>query len=91
MIQLFVEGGGDTRELQRRVREAFHKLFESARLTGRLPRVIAAGGRTNAIRGFMHAIDQGFEAVLLVDSEGPVEGDNAAAATLQERMAVSEA
>ena len=54
-------------------------LAAKAGLEGRLPRVIACGGRSTAIRDFDIAVNRGGAAVLLVDSESPVaEGAKAA-------------
>ena len=72
--RIYVEGGGDHRELKTKCRKAFKAFFERY-LAGRMPRVVACGGRQTAYDDFCtaltHAKDGDF-IVLLVDSEGPV-------------------
>jgi hypothetical protein len=73
---LFVEGGGDHNPtLASECRRAFRTLLDRAGLQGRMPRVVACGGRRNAYERFCTALhDQadGDVAILLVDSEAPV-------------------
>ena len=72
--RVFIEGGGDTRDQQLRCREAFHSLFSKCGFGGRMPRLVACGGRGAAFDDFKIALrngDGGFIA-LLVDSEDPV-------------------
>ena len=74
-MQVYVEGGGDGRELRARCRRGFSSFFEEANLAGRMPRVIACGGRQGAYAKFLAALVSGNERefiVLLVDSVGPV-------------------
>lgn len=73
-LKLFVEGGGNHNDaLKTECRRAFTALLEKAGFTGRLPRVVACGGRRNAYEQFCTAIDGGEGlAILLVDSEAPV-------------------
>ena len=76
--RIFVEGGGggkDSKELQSRCREAFHKLLENAGFKGRIPRIVACGGRRDAFDRFETAMNTGkYDLVLLiVDSEDPVD------------------
>jgi hypothetical protein len=71
--KLFVEGGGNHNDaLKTECRRAFTALLEKAGLKGRMPRVVACGGRRNAYEQFCTAIAGGEEAILLVDSEAPV-------------------
>ena len=74
-VKVYVEGGGDGRELRARCRKGFSSFFEKAGLVGRMPQVIACGGRQSAYEKFRAGLaagkKQGF-IVLLVDSEGPV-------------------
>lgn len=42
----------------------------------RLPRIVACGGRTEAYKDFRIALGQKTDAILLVDSEGPVDETN---------------
>lgn len=71
MVKLYVEGGGDTAVLKTACREGFTKFLTRAGLTKR-PRIVACGGRQNAYESFRTAVESGEEALLLVDSEGPV-------------------
>ena len=74
-IKVYVEGGGNVRELRSKCRKGFSSFFDKANLAGRMPRVIACGGRQRTYEKFAAALgsasDQVFVA-LLVDSEGPV-------------------
>ena len=73
--KLFVEGGGDSNELQARCREGFRKLLEkSGKFAGRLPRIIACGSRQGAYDNFKteHLAGKVSYVALLVDSEEPV-------------------
>lgn len=74
-VKIYVEGGGDGRDLRTRCRMGFSSFLEKANLAGRMPRIIACGSRESAFNKFRTA----FEArkaeefvVLLVDSEDPV-------------------
>lgn len=74
-VKVYVEGGGDGRELRARCRRGFRSFFEKTDLAGRMPRVIACGGRQSAYGKFReaHASRNAREfIVLLVDSERPV-------------------
>jgi hypothetical protein len=69
---LFVEGGGDSKELHARCREGFRKLLESCGLSGRMPRIVACGGRTATFDDFKITLSRsdGFEFVaMMIDSE----------------------
>ena len=74
-VKVYVEGGGDSKDLRARCRRGFSSFFEKAGLAGRMPRIIACGGRGSAFDRFRTALgarrDDEF-IVLLVDSEGPV-------------------
>ncbi|MBL8292126.1 MAG: DUF4276 family protein [Bryobacterales bacterium] len=74
-MTVFVEGGGDhNKALQTECRRGFSQFFRKAGLEGRMPRVVACGGREQAYKDFRtaHEKGDGNPAVLLVDSEGPV-------------------
>ena len=75
-VKVYVEGGGNGRELRARCRRGFSSFFEKAGLVGRMPQVIACGSRQSAYEkfraGLAAANNRGF-IVLLVDGEGPVE------------------
>ncbi len=77
-VGIYVEGGGDSKELHVRCREGFRKLIEKAGFRGRMPRIVACGGRQHAFDMFRTAIGkgQGFHPILLVDSEEPVDPEN---------------
>ena len=73
-VRIYVEGGGDHRELKTKCRKAFNAFFKRY-LAGRMPKVVACGSRRSAYDDFCtalaHAEDDKF-IVLLVDSEDPV-------------------
>lgn len=71
-LRIYVEGGGDGKALRTRCRRGFAELFERAGFAGRMPKVVACGSRQRAYRDFAIACRQGRDALLLVDSEGPV-------------------
>ncbi|MCS6909022.1 MAG: DUF4276 family protein [Anaerolineales bacterium] len=72
-VYLYVEGGGDSSEEHSRCREGFRKLLEKAGFSGRMPRIVAGGGRRATFDRFKTALlDSGKTAILLVDSEVPV-------------------
>ena len=60
-VKVYVEGGGDGRELRARCRKGFSSFFETADLIGRMPRVIACGGRQSAYAKFLAALASGNE------------------------------
>ena len=74
-VKIYVEGGGDGRELRARCRRGFSSFFARTGLVGSMPKVVACGGRQRAYDKFRAALDarneRGFT-VLLVDSEDPV-------------------
>ncbi len=71
IVKLYVEGGGDNNHaLATQCRQAFAEFFQKAGVEKR-PRVIACGGRSQAIDRFKDAIKSGDSPLLLVDSEGP--------------------
>ena len=82
-LHLYVEGGGNSKALHARCREGFRKFLEQAGLRGHMPRIVACGGRGNAFDDYKTALGQGRPAMLLVDSEAPVE-----AATSWEHLAI---
>ncbi len=73
--RIYVEGGGGSKELAVRCREGFRKLLENAGFTGRIPRIVACGGRDEAYDDFKNALASGKYArlALIVDSEDPVQ------------------
>lgn len=71
MVKLYVEGGGDTAALKTACREGFTTFITKAGIDKR-PRIVACGSRRNAFESYCTAIANGEDAVLLVDSEDPV-------------------
>lgn len=72
MVKLYVEGGGDAAALRVACRRGFTSFLTKAGLTKR-PRVVACGGRQDAYESFCTAVQNGDEALLLVDSEAPID------------------
>ena len=84
----FIEGGGDSKELHIRCREGFRKLLERCGFAGRLPRLVACGGRSAAYDDFVYAHENAKASsfiALLVDSEDPVADVEAPWAHLSDR------
>ena len=76
MVTVYVEGGGQSKALKTKCRAGFRKFFEKAKLVGQMPSVVACGGKDSAIKDFRSALRRlksGQVALLLVDSEGPVQ------------------
>ncbi len=73
---IYVEGGGnDSKELHIRCREGFRKLLEKSGFGGRMPRLVACGGRTAAFDEFSTAHSHAHEGdyvAMWIDSEDPV-------------------
>lgn len=70
--KLFVEGGGDSESLHTECRKGFRTFLERAGLKGKMPRIVSCGGRRQAVDKFLHSINMGEDAFLLIDSEGKV-------------------
>jgi hypothetical protein len=74
--RIYVEGGGDNRELRARCREGFSDLLQRCGFAGRMPRLVAHGGREATYDGFVtaHAMAaaSGEYVAMLVDSEEPI-------------------
>lgn len=71
-LKLYVEGGGDSKTLRTACRRGFAEFLRKAGFVGRMPRIVACGGRRHAYDDFCTAIRNGESAMLLVDSETPV-------------------
>ncbi|MSV27675.1 MAG: DUF4276 family protein [Bryobacterales bacterium] len=75
-MKVYVEGGGDhNKDLASRCRKGFSDFSRKAGYKGRMPRIVACGGRSGAYKDFCvshkNAGTDDFP-VLLVDSEAPV-------------------
>jgi Domain of unknown function (DUF4276) len=72
-IRLYVEGGGDSKALRGACPKGFRMFLERAGIAGRLPRIVACGGRQDAYERFSttHGGGEG-KPLLLVDAEEPV-------------------
>ena len=80
-VKIYVEGGGDSKEQHVRCREGFRKLIEKAGFKGRMPAIVAGGGRGSTYDSFKTATAAGDQAaypLLLVDSEDPLEDEDRA-------------
>lgn len=73
-VTVFVEGGGQSKDLRTRCREGFHNFLSKAVAHGRSPKIVACGSRSDAFDRFKTAVSQGSsgEYLLLVDSEDVV-------------------
>lgn len=74
-VTIYVEGGGDRNHaLSTECRRGFGNFIEKLGLSGRMPAIVACGGRSQAFERFRIAIESGEESypLLLVDSESPV-------------------
>ncbi|MFO7802400.1 MAG: hypothetical protein R6V55_08915 [Desulfovermiculus sp.] len=49
---IFIEGGGDSKDLHLECRKAFRMLLEKTGFSGRMPRLVACGGRDDAYDDF---------------------------------------
>lgn len=72
MVKLYVEGGGDTAALKTSCRKGFTTFIRKSGIKKR-PRIVACGGRSDTYKSFRRAIANRDEAILLVDSEVPVD------------------
>lgn len=69
---IYIEGGGDSKQLHVLCREGFRKLFENCGFAGRMPKLIACGSRSAALDDFRIAHEKSNSAdyiAMLVDSE----------------------
>ena len=80
IVRIYVEGGGDhNKALQTECRKGFSQFLQRAGLAGRMPRIVACGGRSRAYASFCTSQDAAGAdhfPVLLVDSESPVVEQN---------------
>ncbi len=78
---IYLEGGGDSKELHIRCRAGFRKLLEKCGFARRLPRLTACGGRAATFDDFQtgHATKSDSDYVaMLIDSEEPLDDLEAA-------------
>ena len=77
-IEIFIEGGGESKRLKTECRKGFSKFFEKAGLSGRMPKLVASGSRNNAYKDFCTALKNSDQSntlpLLLVDSEASFSG-----------------
>ena len=74
-VKIYVEGGGNSKDLRSRCRRGFVKLLERAGFIGRMPRIVACGSRGDAFSRFSTAakeLSSTSQPMLLVDSEDPI-------------------
>lgn len=85
---IYLEGGGDSKELHIRCREGFRKLLESCGFEGKMPRLYACGGRKATFDDFKkgHVTQKTIDYVaMLIDSEDPLNDLEAAWVHLKRR------
>lgn len=71
--KIYVEGGGNSKQLRTACRRGFSKFIEKAGLAGQMPKVVACGSRDDAYNSFRTNHAGGKEtAILLVDAEAAV-------------------
>jgi hypothetical protein len=83
---IYLEGGGDSKELHTRCREGFRKLLAKTLPDGKMPKLVACGGRGDALARFQIALKNAHNddfIGLLLDSEAPLTDIDAAWAHLQ--------
>ncbi|MDX2134731.1 MAG: DUF4276 family protein [Saprospiraceae bacterium] len=70
---IYLEGGGNAKDLMLRCEKAFRLLLEKAGFRGRMPRLVASGGRNQAFSDFKtaHANAKNRYVAMLIDSEEP--------------------
>ena len=86
MSTIYLEGGGDSTQLKSRCREGFSKLLAKCGFAGRMPKLVACGGRGAAFDRFESAPETAGEYVaMLIDSEEPMADVEAAWAHLKAR------
>ncbi len=88
MTAIYLEGGGDSSVLRIRCREGFRKLLAKCGCAGRMPKLVACGGRGAAFDKFETAHKTaiaGQYVALLIDSEDPVADIEACWAHLKAR------
>jgi len=72
---IYIEGGGDSKQLRSLCRKGFRKLLENCGFTGYMPKLVACGGRDSAFDDFKiaHTNKSNSDYVaMLIDSEDPL-------------------
>lgn len=71
---IYIEGGGDSKDLHTRCRQGFRLLLERCGFSGRMPRLVACGSRSATYNDFTtkHVSNQEKYVAMLIDSEEPV-------------------
>src|SRR3954453_19465847 len=80
-IKLYIEGGGGGELLDTLFRRAWREFFESAGLSGKMPRIVCGKSRSRTFDSFKTAVanrEPDTLPLLLVDSEGPVQSGHPA-------------
>lgn len=89
MAKVFLEGGGDAKDLKARCRESFSELLKKLGFSGtRMPRLVACGGRGAVYDRFKTAHDNKNAddyVAMLIDSEEPLDDVEAAWRHLRSR------
>ena len=73
---IYVEGGGNGRELKVKCRKGFSSFFGKTTLAGQMPKIVACGSRQNTFNKFKTALAKAANndsIVMLVDSEDRVD------------------
>ena len=73
MVNLYVEGGGSTRNQKASLRQGLQDFLTKFGLKVSMLKVVACGPRHYAYRRYRNGLKKGESAVLLVDSEGKVD------------------
>jgi len=74
-VKIYVEGGGH-KDLNIACRRGFNQFFQKTRLAGTMPKVLPCGSRNEAYKSFCNALTNNENALLLVDSEAPIQHNN---------------
>ncbi len=88
MSTIYLEGGGDSTQLKIRCRQGFRKLLAKCGFAGRMPRLVACGGRGATLDHFETTHKTkivGEHVAMLIDSEDPMADIEAAWAHLKAR------
>ncbi len=72
--RIYIEGGGDSKQLKVQCRKGFRQLLERCGFSRRMPRLVACGGRSAAYSDFKtaHESNKAEYVAMLIDSEKPV-------------------